>query len=371
MSQAGGLGGGGSGGGVTSVTGTANEVTATPTTGAVVVSTPSTFIAPGSVSATTTLGLVTTTAGGNGVILQNSAPVFNTLGTNNLFLGNGAGNLTFTTGTVANCVGIGHNAMNGLTVGTNNTFIGSLCGQVTAGANNNTAMGEGALANITTNGESNCCFGQACGTLMTACYNNSAYGRLSLSTNVTGISNCAFGAGALQFVLGDDNIGIGQSSGTNYTGNESHNILLANPGILGESNVMRLGNPVNTTATWINGISGVTVTGTAVLCASDGQLGTVASSLRYKEDLKAIPKDVSDALMNLTPVQFTYKKDETKTPQYGLIAEEVDKVLPYLCFYKDGQPESVKYHELPTLLLHLVQKMDKRIQALENQLKVA
>lgn len=47
---------GGSGAGtVTSVTGTANQVAASPTTGAVVVSLPSTVVAPGSVTATTFL----------------------------------------------------------------------------------------------------------------------------------------------------------------------------------------------------------------------------------------------------------------------------------------------------------------------------
>lgn len=53
-------------GNVLSVTGTANQVTASPTTGAVIVSTPSVFIAPGSIEATTTLqsdGIFTAASG--------------------------------------------------------------------------------------------------------------------------------------------------------------------------------------------------------------------------------------------------------------------------------------------------------------------
>jgi hypothetical protein len=108
-----------------------------------------------------------------------------------------------------------------------------------------------------------------------------------------------------------------------------------------------------------------TVTGAAVLCAADGQLGTVVSSKRYKENVKDL-EPYDDKLLNLRPVSFNYKKDEAKLPQMGLIAEEVHDTLPYLCLYNsEGEPEIVKYHELPVLLLQTIQKLTKRIEALE------
>lgn len=134
-----------------------------------------------------------------------------------------------------------------------------------------------------------------------------------------------------------------------------------------ESNVTRLGNS-STTSTFVTGINGTTVTGSAVLCATNGLLGTVVSSERYKENISPITNETS-AVLDLTPVKFNYKNDEKKDVQYGLIAEEVDKVFPYLCLYdKEGKPESVKYYELATLLLKEIQNLRSRVHELEKNL---
>ena len=72
---------------------------------------------------------------------------------------------------------------------------------------------------------------------------------------------------------------------------------------------------------------------------------------------------VSRSVFDLRPVSFTYKQPfaDGSTPiQYGLIAEEVEHVLPALVAYGvDGQPETVKYHVLPTLLLAEVQRLER------------
>ena len=61
-----------------------------------------------------------------------------------------------------------------------------------------------------------------------------------------------------------------------------------------------------------------------VLVDTDGQLGTVSSSIRVK-DAVADMGDATDALMKLRPVTFRYKQygPESRV-QYGLIAEEVE-----------------------------------------------
>ena len=74
---------------------------------------------------------------------------------------------------------------------------------------------------------------------------------------------------------------------------------------------------------------------------------------------------MSDMLARLRPVSFRYKKpyaDGSKPIQYGLIAEEVAEVFPYLAVFNDkGQPETVKYHLLPTFLLAGYQEQQRII----------
>jgi Chaperone of endosialidase len=86
--------------------------------------------------------------------------------------------------------------------------------------------------------------------------------------------------------------------------------------------------------------------GSAVLVDSNGQLGTVSSSRRYKEDIQDM-EDASNGLLELRPVKFRYQQpyaDGSKPLDYGLIAEEVAEVYPNLVVKnKDGQVETVQY----------------------------
>lgn len=77
--------------------------------------------------------------------------------------------------------------------------------------------------------------------------------------------------------------------------------------------------------------------------------------------------DSTSALMKLRPVTFLYKpgySNGERTLQYGLIAEEVAKVYPELVAYdNDGQPYSVRYQYLSTMLLNEAQKQYRRAEA--------
>jgi hypothetical protein len=84
------------------------------------------------------------------------------------------------------------------------------------------------------------------------------------------------------------------------------------------------------TSTFIAGISGSTVpNGVGVTIGSNGQLGTVTSSARFKEAIKPMDK-TSEAVLALQPVTFRYKHelDPDGIPQFGLITEEVEKGKP-------------------------------------------
>jgi len=110
--------------------------------------------------------------------------------------------------------------------------------------------------------------------------------------------------------------------------------------------------------------------GAAVYINSSGQLGTLTSARRFKENIQPMA-DLSSRIFNLRPVTFTYKAEYGGGGlQYGLIAEEVDQVIPEMTVRdKDGQIETVAYQMLPPMLLNEAQKQHKAIEALqaENQ----
>jgi hypothetical protein len=107
-----------------------------------------------------------------------------------------------------------------------------------------------------------------------------------------------------------------------------------------------------------------------VLIDSNGQLGRISSSRRYKDDIRDMA-DASSRLQQLRPVTFRYVKpyaNGARPIQFGLIAEEVAEVFPELTvFNKDGQPETVKYQDLVPLLINEVQKEHAQVDRLEEE----
>jgi Chaperone of endosialidase len=94
--------------------------------------------------------------------------------------------------------------------------------------------------------------------------------------------------------------------------------------------------------------------GIAVLINSSGELGTTTSSARFKDEIQPMDQ-ASEALFALRPLAFRYKKDidPAGTPQFGLVAEDVDKVNPNLIVRdKEGKPYSVRYDQVNAMLLN-------------------
>jgi hypothetical protein len=152
---------------------------------------------------------------------------------------------------------------------------------------------------------------------------------------------------------GDDNIALGNNAGSLLT-TGNFNIDIGNAGLAGESNTIRIGNNLHTRA-FIAGIRGVT-TGNAnaipVLIDSLGQLGTMSSSRRFKEEIKPMD-EISEAIHSLKPVTFHYKSDTTDTPQFGLVAEEVAAVNSDLVVRDEmGEVYSVRYDAVNAMLLN-------------------
>jgi hypothetical protein len=177
---------------------------------------------------------------------------------------------------------------------------------------------------------------------------NTACGFKALNTNTTG----------------QRNIALGQQAGLNLTtGND--NITIGNVGVAAEAATIRMGTAGTHTRAFIAGIRGVT-TGVAnaipVLIDSNGQLGTISSSRRFKEEIRAMG-DATERLLALRPVTFRYKPEVQageRPLEYGLIAEEVAEVFPELVvFDEEGKPFTVKYHLLSSMLLNELQRLSE------------
>jgi trimeric autotransporter adhesin len=309
----------------------------------------------------------------------------NTTGANNTALGYGA---SFYNSTGSDNTTVGYAALNSGTTGFRNDAIGSqaLLANTTGSYNNaigfsaltnnstgmyNTGVGTDALYSNTTGNYNSASGNYGLYDNTTGGYNNaSGYG--ALYHNTTGAYNAGMGVYALfSNAVGSNNIAIGQLAGYYVTG--SNNIDIGNKGTAADSAVIRFGVQGTQQATYIAGVSGVNVTGGAtVVVNSQGQLGVVSSSRRYKEDIRSMG-DASDRLLALRPVTFRYKKaDENgqKPEQYGLIAEEVAKVMPELVVYNQkGQPETVAYQTLAPLLLNELKREHEHVVSLTRRVE--
>ena len=268
------------------------------------------------------------------------------------------------------------------TTGINNTATGILAMTANRTGNRNTGTGAGALYTNRTGDD------------------NTAIGDTALYSNVTGISNTAAGAGALwsnnasdntaigytamnQNTLGASNTALGYSAlwgnttGTNniaigaFAGNDltdgDSNIMIGHRGFASEGNTTRIGDAAFQTRAFIAGVQGVTTDvndAVTVVIDSSGQLGTISSSRRYKEDIADMGA-ASARLLELRPVTFRYRQAYGNGEQpldYGLIAEQVAEVFPELVvFDENNRPETVRYRLLSSLLLNELQKQHSEL----------
>ena len=132
----------------------------------------------------------------------------------------------------------------------------------------------------------------------------------------------------------------------------------------GEANTIRIGKSGTQQKTFVAGIYGKTVaSGVGVIINSTGQLGTVQSSARFKDDIKPMDK-ASEAVLKLKPVTFRYKEelDPEKIPQFGLIAEDVEKVTPDLVGRDEhGKISTVRYEAVNAMLLNEFLKEHRKV----------
>ena len=262
------------------------------------------------------------TANGASALFSNTDGSANTaIGTQALFSSTGDANTA-----------VGRNALFSNTVGSANTAVGFDALFSNSTGNSNNALGPAALTSNTTGG------------------NNEAIGDSALHQNTIGNNNIGVGDGALfNNTTGSNNIALGVEAGVNIT--DANNVICIGTRGANLSGTCFIGNIFGATS----------ALGTSVLINSDGQLGTMTSSGRFKEKIKPM-EQASDALFALKPVTFRYKReiDAQQVPQFGLVAEDVEKVNPDLVVRdKEGKPYSVRYDQVNAMLLNEFLKQHK------------
>jgi len=167
------------------------------------------------------------------------------------------------------------------------------------------------------------------------------------------------------------NIGLGSNAGYNLT-TGSNNIDIYDRGVAGEANTIRIGKIGTQKNMYVAGVSGVTVAGgVGVIIDSNGHLGTVVSSARFKNEIKPMDK-ASEAILALKPVTFRYKHelDPDGIPQFGLVAEQVAKVNPDLVVRDErGKPYTVRYEAVNAIMLNEFLKEHRKVAAQEANIR--
>jgi hypothetical protein len=252
-----------------------------------------------------------------------------------------------------------------------NTAIGFLALRANTTGSFNTATGYIAL-NLN-NGNTNTANGAFALQINQTGSSNTAIGYAALNNNTGGSGNTATGYRALINTTGRHNIALGSRAGS-HIGEGENNICIGNEGDRADSNTTRIGTQAIQTATFIAGISGTTVAeGVTVVVDTNGQLGTLTSSERFKEEVKPMDK-TSEAILALKPVTFRYKHelDPNGIPQFGLVAEDVAKINPDLVARdENGKPYTVRYEAVNAMLLNEFLKEHRKVEQQRKDFEAA
>jgi hypothetical protein len=225
---------------------------------------------------------------------------------------------------------------------------------------------------------------------------NVAIGAFALNDNTTGSNNIAIGSRALWHLngqngvtaIGDsfysdpDNAEIGRrpDCDTDISENaviHAHNIFIGDPGDFTGSPTSCITHSGTQTvhivvdefsgAVFVDGVSNHPIAGSQVVINANGQLGVAPSSKRFKNNIKPMEQS-SEAILALKPVTFCYKPeiDHNSVPQFGLVAEDVERVNPDLVMRdKQGKPYTVRYDAVNAMLLNEFLKEHRKVEELQ------
>ncbi len=326
------------------------------------------------------------TTGGENTYFGYSTGKSNITGVENTFIGSKAGYAA--TGSYSTLVGkecglnvttglltaVGQKAGQLITTQTGNTIFGYQAGKAVA-ANDETIVGDQAGGNITSGGL-NTLLGSGCAPFLQTGASNILIGPTAGSTLVNGSDNVVVGKGNVSTGLssGSRNILIGNGAGSTAptTGNDC--ILIAHAGVASDSAFIRIGTASTHLKNFQAGIAGITTDVAAVAClvSSTGQLGVTSSNEDKKKDFKLLDTERVKEILHRTPVrEFHYKEGH----QAKNIGPNIEDMAPLLKDYyedfvvknEDGSDLGLATQNLPWLMLHDMQRMQREIDVLQNK----
>jgi hypothetical protein len=358
--------------------------------------------------------------GFNNIGLGYYALRFNTSGSWNIGIGSNA--LRNNISGVSN-VGVGISALNANDTGHSNVALGSFA-LASNKMNYNTAVGARALTN-SVSGEENAAMGMdalknnvigdgntAVGfnsQLNSNAHYNTSVGQKSLESNISGIANTAIGRGAMQIntvglynsalgantldnnTSGDYNTAVGYGAGSgNISGdyntflgyntavdNSRNNATVIGYRAIGEcSNCLILGSINGKNGSIVSTKTGIGTTNPGFLLqvgeSGDGTVAranswTTFSDERYKTQIISIDHAL-DKLDQIGGYYYQWKDGKDQSRQAGLIAQEVEKVLPEIVQTDEAGYKSVDYGKMNALLIEAVKEQQKLIKQMEQRI---
>ena len=236
-----------------------------------------------------------------------------------------------------------------------NFWLGQNAGNaIIAGGNFNLAIGENAGDGITT-GDNNVAIGHNSLTATVTGGYNIAIGKDSLQSTTSGSDNMAIGDNTLSAnTSGYGNVAIGSSTGSNITTGANNiligsNILASGAAVSSQLNIG--GTIYGDMATDRIGIGALPATGVELDVTGDIQYtGTITdvSDMRLKDNITPLNTRGSmlDKLDQIGTYSFTMKDDTEGQVEFGVMAQEINKVFPELVKVDDSTADkymSVNY----------------------------
>jgi hypothetical protein len=346
--------------------------------GVTILTVSNTFLGESAGVSTTPSATLSSTTGKFNTFIGANAGKTNTTGFQNSFFGGSAGSSN-STGFVNSFFGA--NAGEANTTGNRNSFFGSAAGELNTSGFNNSFFGSSAGLQNTT-GDGNSFFGEASGFHNTG-DNNTFVGNFAGFNNDTGGDNTVIGQNA---DVGANNLFFATAIGARARVEQNYSLVLGS--ILGVNgctaatncDTVKVGIGTTTPADRLHVAGDIRVGTGTTGCVKDADgtviAGACPSDARLKHTVTPFPETL-DRLIKLRPVHFYWRTDEFpgrgfgSGQSYGLIAQEVEEVMPALVTKDEQGFKAVNYSKLPVLMLQAVRELkaekDKEVAALKME----
>ena len=276
--------------------------------------------------------------------------------------------------TAVKCVGVGYRALVSNTTGDNNTAVGHLALRDNTAGVSNSVLGEGALV-FNTSGSSNTAVGRSALQVNTTGNTNTAVGLSALLSNSTGSNNSALGASALSACTGGTNSAVGANAGDVITSGARNTLIGANSDPSAAAGIDQT-------------VVGEGLTGkgddTAFIGGTNGAYNEknvitweVTSDQRIKKNI--VSNNVGLEVISQIDVRnFEYRTADEITDlpasaaidqsgvQLGVIAQELQAVLPECVTENSTGVLSVNTDQLIWYLVNAVKQLNAEIQTLKG-----